>query len=631
MRSLVTLIFIIISLGACRPDSLVNVAISEARENAPEIQRVLDYYKDERAGMAGYMVAAMVGQYAMHGAGTDSVEALYRRLPRNGSWGFDSLELAKGKRFASLPFEREPDLQAASSAYLIANLEDAYSLWRTRKWNAGLSRKEFCELLLPYRIGDEPLTSWREPYRKWLSELEDTLQEVENSVDAARIVSHRIGSTPYNDRLSMPHRSALDLLEAPVGYCREDCDRTLYAMRALGIPAATDMMLVSPDNGASHQWNVVYDNIDRRFRMFDNEKYHPTRDSIHDDRRRKGKVYRRTFALNLDRLKKFKNTGRVPASLLNPHLEDVTAEYFGTNKAEVETRAEGDVYLGLFVGQGFKPVDVASRKGGKSVFTDMEPKVIFFPVTSSETGFTPCGYPFMLAEKGTVHTFKPDEGLFTTVSLTRKYPVRFHLKDRMASVIGIRIQSGPTSHGPWTDLHVMEEAPAHSFFRIPLPAPLKRRYVRLYKPEGNGSNIGELIASVDSLGLERLPLAIVGDKATRNKYREAVDGDILTPMRLLPGEEDFIVRIESNGDVENLFLVPHNDDNFVLPAQTYELFYFDGAGWASLGRKVSTGFSIEFRAPDNAVLLLRNLTKGKEEQVFVYRDGRQLFNIDLGE
>lgn len=631
MKALVTVIgtFIIVFLGACQPDSLVRIAISEAQGNAPEIQRVLGYYKDERADVAGYMVAAMVGQYAMHGAGTDSVEALYRRLPRNGSWGFDSLELAKGKRFASLPFERKPDLQAVSGAYLIANLEDAYRLWRTRKWNAGLPRKDFCELLLPYRIGDEPLTAWREPYRDWLSELEDTLREVENSVEAACIVSRRIGAVPYNDRLSMPHRSALDLLEAPVGYCREDCDRTLYAMRALGIPAATDMMLVSPDNGASHQWNVVYDNGDKMFRMFDNKKYYPTRDSIHNDRRRKGKVYRQTFALNLGRFKKFKNAGLAPASLLNPRLEDVTAEYFGSNKAEVETRAGGDVYLGLFDGQGFKPVDIASRKGGKSVFTDMEPEVIFFPVTPEEGGFAPCGYPFMLTEEGAVHTFKPDRNSLTAVCLTRKYPVRFHLKERLASVIGTCIQSGPTSHGPWTNLYVIEEAPAHNFCRIPLPEPLEHRYVRIYSPGGHGAHIGELIASVDSLGLERQPLAIVGGKAAHDKYRSAVDGDILTWMRLLPGEEDFIVRVEPGSDVGHLFLVPHNDDNFVLPGQAYELFCFDGMGWASLGRKASTGFSIEFQAPDNAVLLLRNLTKGKEEQVFVYKAGRQLFNIDL--
>lgn len=82
MKALVTVIgtFTIVLLSACQPDSLVRTAISEAQGNASEIQRVLDNYKDERADVAGYMVAAMVGQYAMHGAGTDSVEALYRRL-----------------------------------------------------------------------------------------------------------------------------------------------------------------------------------------------------------------------------------------------------------------------------------------------------------------------------------------------------------------------------------------------------------------------------------------------------------------------------------------------------------------------------------------------------------------------
>ena len=57
--------------------------------------------------------------------------------------------------------------------------------------------------------------------------------------------------------------------------------------------------------------------------------------------------------------------------------------------------------------------------------------------------------------------------------------------------------------------------------------------------------------------------------------------------------------------------------------------YFTPDGVRSHGRKVAEGYSIEFDAPENAVFRLRNHTRGREEQVFIYRDGRQLFNIDL--
>ena len=62
----------------------------------------------------------------------------------------------------------------------------------------------------------------------------------------------------------------------------------------------------------------------------------------------------------------------------------------------------------------------------------------------------------------------------------------------------------------------------------------------------------------------------------------------------------------------------------------YELLYFDGEkGWKSLGVKTAASGQICFDAPGNALLWLRNRTKGKEEQVFIYKNNRQWFNSDF--
>ena len=75
---------------------------------------------------------------------------------------------------------------------------------------------------------------------------------------------------------------------------------------------------------------------------------------------------------------------------------------------------------------------------------------------------------------------------------------------------------------------------------------------------------------------------------------------------------------------------PQNDANFILPGDTYELFYQDGTnGWVSLGRKPATGATVDFLAPDNVLLWLRDITQGKEEQVFIYENGRQYFVYDI--
>lgn len=280
----------LVAIGCTSPNGeLLDFALNEAGENRQEIEMFLKTHSEDtgQKEAAEYMVAAMVGQFAMEGEGMDSLEALYRTLPQKEITRFDSASLQKARIYASFPLKKVSDLETLSSQYLSSNFDDAWRRRQDRPWNKDLSTEEYCELLAPYRVGNEKLTQWRDPYRNWLAGIEDSLSRCQNSVEAARIVAMHIGTMPYNDQLSTPHRSAIDLLEWPVGYCRDDCDRTLYAMRAEGIPVAVDVMPVSPDNGGSHKWTVVYDNLDKTYRMFDNGSFLPTRDSIHYDQRKK--------------------------------------------------------------------------------------------------------------------------------------------------------------------------------------------------------------------------------------------------------------------------------------------------------------------------------------------------------
>ncbi len=641
LENIVCAIIMLVVAGGCSTGGdethrLVAETLEQAGDNAAELQAVLERYADGRRDLAEYAVAAAWSRRARTGPGMDSIEALYRELPnKNGFiWQFDSAQLARGRHYESMRLSVTKDASVITAGYMAENIDDAWRLWKKRQWNRGLPLNLMCETLLPYRIGDEPLTRWREPYRNWLAGLEDSLALCTNSVDAARIIVQKIGASPYNDRLSTPHRSALDLLEAPIGYCREDCDRTLYAMRSMGVPVAVDRILVSPDNGTSHMWTVVWDNEDCRMRMFDNEKYFPTRDSVHYDRRRKGKVYRSTFAPSMERLARYRNAKNPPPMLLNPWLKDVTAEYFGHNRAEVEVWQDAigrdDVYLGVFADRRFKPVDIAVVKGGKAVFTDIEPNLIYAPVTAAGKV---CGYPFMLRSDGQVHNFLPDESCRESMTLTRKYPVRFHQQNRLESVVGVHVQSAPAASGPWTDLEVIAAPPVHSYRRISPRIQPTGRYLRLYKPDAVAPGafrpeISVVLACRDTLGLDTMPISIVGDSEARERYAR-----ILLPgygFGLDPQDEHCILHIDCSDEVKALYLVPANDDNYVVPAQEYELLYFAGRdGWKSAGRKVSAGFSVNFEAPPGAVLWLRNLTKGREEQIFVWHGGRQLFNIDL--
>ena len=72
--------------------------------------------------------------------------------------------------------------------------------------------------------------------------------------------------------------------------------------------------------------------------------------------------------------------------------------------------------------------------------------------------------------------------------------------------------------------------------------------------------------------------------------------------------------------------LPRNDDNTVVPEQIYELLYWNDRGWQSLGRKTTDVNELYYdNVPCNALFLLRNHTKGKEERIFTYEDGKQVW------
>ena len=83
-------------------------------------------------------------------------------------------------------------------------------------------------------------------------------------------------------------------------------------------------------------------------------------------------------------------------------------------------------------------------------------------------------------------------------------------------------------------------------------------------------------------------------------------------------------------EFKKILVIPRNDDNFIEPGDHYELFYQNGSdGWKSLGQQIASSKELYFTVPHGAILWLRNLTKGHEEQLFFIQDGKQVFSCDI--
>ncbi len=53
------------------------------------------------------------------------------------------------------------DIEVISPAYIINNIEFAFNVWRESPWHNEIGFDTFCNYILPYRVGDEPISCWR--------------------------------------------------------------------------------------------------------------------------------------------------------------------------------------------------------------------------------------------------------------------------------------------------------------------------------------------------------------------------------------------------------------------------------------------------------------------------------------
>lgn len=79
--------------------------------------------------------------------------------------------------------------------------------------------------------------------------------------------------------------------------------------------------------------------------------------------------------------------------------------------------------------------------------------------------------------------------------------------------------------------------------------------------------------------------------------------------------------------VTRIRFCPRSDTNFILQGDEYELLYWDKNKFQSMGRKIALQYNyIDYNnVPSGAMYLLRNHSRGKEERIFTYQNGEQVW------
>ena len=178
--------------------------------------------------------------------------------------------------------------------------------------------------------------------------------------------------------------------------------------------------------------------------------------------------------------------------------------------------------------------------------------------------------------------------------------------------------------------HLIREAPSRLVTQVRTDTARRYRYVRYFGPYKGYCNISEVAfygSPSDSLPLQGTVIGPERGAHGDHSYFMAMDGQTDTSYDHPTLYDGWVgLDLGARKAVGRIAYSPRNRDNFVRSGDTYELFVCDGGEWKSAGTQVAQSDSLLYHdIPLDAFLLLKNHTRGVDERIFEYKDGRQKF------
>ena len=231
--------------------------------------------------------------------------------------------------------------------------------------------------------------------------------------------------------------------------------------------------------------------------------------------------------------------------------------------------------------------------------------------------------------QGNIHKMTADTTQRTTVEVKRKFrDVRSN--QFLQGVIGGKFQvANQEDFSDSLTIHVIPHLKDNKFHVVHPRYTGKYRYFRYLSPDWSRGNMAELYtfnAAGDTLKHKRL----IGNFHVRPWCgpENLFDGNVLS---FYDSHDVYGVwygwELEQPENVARIVFLPRNDDNFIREGEEYELFYWNHGTWMSLGRKTGNFEAVlkYDNVPAQALFRLHNRTKGSEERIFTYEDGKQIW------
>lgn len=647
---ILSIVFISCNPKTVKPSNRLTQALSMAGENRSELEKVLAYYENDllKYRAAVFLIENMPYHYSYKD--TAYINAYYNELDsvftitQNAENELkDSLFKKVKEKYPGDGLIRVSDVTIITSAFLIDNIERAFTHWQTEPWAAHLGFEEFCEYLLPYKVCEtQILENWRLYFSDIAAMNLDKMaycKPFKNSVvKACEFVNLELRDT-VKPRVSIytgvPSeiivRRMSTLSKAPLGTCEDYTHLAAVVMRAKGIPVAVDFTPQWPFRSFGHYWDVLFNNNNKNIVV---EGCIGKPGMPHMDDHIMAKVYRTTYSVNREIERINVEDRHVPDVFQNVFMKDVTREYMMAVDVKMKVTPPSQskyIYLSVFDNKNWVPVCWGKMSLGSARFKDVGQDILYLPVSMSDYGkMTAVADPVIVGRNGEITHVRVDTVNRQTMTLSRKYPVFPHVYDVMHRVLGGQIQA--SNHADFKDFVVYHTINKYGTTAedVVLKNTGEYRYWCYFSPKGGNCNMAELqFFEKDSTNpIRGKVIGTLGSywKDGKNEKESAFDGDALTFFDAPYGDSRVGMDFGKPVAINRMYYLPRNDGNCIEPGNDYELVYWADNSWQSLGKQKATSSRLIFEnCPTNGLYLLHNQTKGREERIFTYENGNQVW------
>lgn len=615
-----------------------------AGDNKEELFKVIAHYKGDRDTLklraAMFLLSNMRDKYSCSGKVIDKYYNFCDSIfsIRKSQYDVEGLRETFSKSTSvdlnTFKPETTRDASCITSEFIIDNIDRAFDVWK-KPWNGHLSFNEFCEYILPYRVGTERLEKWRGLYAKYFGNAvsSDTIRIAEQACTAIndKLIADTIRI--YPDCILPVGLRPSTLLNLRFGTCGDCASLAVYAMRSVGIPVGKAFIPQWGTKSGAHTFNVL---LDSKGELHD---FLGTADNIDTHlsqfHAKIPKAYLYTYSKQVESLAMQHNSEDVPRLFKNPYIKDITKELSCVNtanvKIQVNERVSKDfVYLCVFDQAGWTPVVWGHLLGKEATFENVGTGIVYQLAYFDGNEIHPIGSPFFLTDDGVLKNYEPQKEKMDKI-LERKNPESNAWEGLSTQLIGGKFQGAMTADfkDPIT-FYTINKATKLKYESVKVECKTPVKYLRYLASPNTRGNMGEVEFYTDDSS-KPLHGKVIGKYVPSDFFptygpEKMFDGDRLSFFHSLNNGSWGGIELDTPKCITRIRFIMKNDDNGIRKGELYELFYNQQGQWVSLGKQTAKeDDAILFKGlPKGALYWLRNLSKGHEERIFEIDDNNNV-------